>query len=288
MQLVQIGSLSEIRPAMGLLKAIERPVPGQYKDAYHQNKIERCYLFIKGEAVLGVLAILYQEESLRAYLSFDEYTLEDRVLDCVWQLLEQAIVSHPERRLFVSLNGRNHRLTQVLSEQGLHQELSVLGYTHNSSEFSPSKHELKRTDFDPKAFKQYQELFGQAYYQIRKENRFYPFNWYENFPDEAYEELVYADSQGGFKAFWDGDRLIGAYLLYQDEIDSLAVHPREWGKGYGSILLGDCLRLIRTRYDQAYLTVMESNSRAINLYERWGFARTSWYKEFFYETKAPL
>lgn len=56
------------------------------------------------------------------------------------------------------------------------------------------------------------------------------------------------------------------------ELVALNVEPRYWGCGVGYCLARDALTYLENeKYDVVYLWVVESNERAISLYERLGF-----------------
>lgn len=58
-------------------------------------------------------------------------------------------------------------------------------------------------------------------------------------------------------------------------VTGLAVTPELWGRGYGRALLMSALELVRNRgYESARLWVEINNSRAVRLFESFGFKRT--------------
>jgi GNAT superfamily N-acetyltransferase len=58
------------------------------------------------------------------------------------------------------------------------------------------------------------------------------------------------------------------------EVMALYVQPTAWGTGAGGRLLREALKRLRVPgYREATLWVLEGNHRAIDFYERFGFAR---------------
>lgn len=55
------------------------------------------------------------------------------------------------------------------------------------------------------------------------------------------------------------------------EVSAVCTHPEHTGKGYARILMLEIMRGIRDRNEIPFLHVRESNTRAVELYERLGF-----------------
>jgi ribosomal protein S18 acetylase RimI-like enzyme len=56
------------------------------------------------------------------------------------------------------------------------------------------------------------------------------------------------------------------------EVSAVCTHPEHTGHGYGRILITKVMRRIRSRGETSFLHVREDNVRAVELYERLGFA----------------
>jgi ribosomal protein S18 acetylase RimI-like enzyme len=57
------------------------------------------------------------------------------------------------------------------------------------------------------------------------------------------------------------------------EISAVCTHPDHLGHGYASTLMGNLVERIRSRGEQPILHVLPENARAIQVYERLGFAK---------------
>jgi GNAT superfamily N-acetyltransferase len=55
------------------------------------------------------------------------------------------------------------------------------------------------------------------------------------------------------------------------EVSAVCTHPEHTGKGYARILMTEIMQRIRDRGENAFLHVRQSNTRAVELYERLGF-----------------
>lgn len=280
-----ITSWQELRGGNMLLAEISSEAVKCCEAGFKHGMIHNCMIWYTDQsAIVGVWVLVVQEESWRGYLSFVKDVINQALCAQIGRIFEQTLGELDRRRFYVHLNGINSLLADVIVQTGFVQELSVIHYVLTKHVASPLlRRPLTRTGFQPPDFTRYQKLFGDAYYPLRKEHNFLPFNWYQESPKEAHAEFVAANQRGDFAGFWEGDRLIGAYMTFEDEIDSIVVHPHFQGRGYGTMILQDCITHILRRYPQVFLSVMESNSRAQRLYEHMGFRRISWYKELVYE-----
>jgi ribosomal-protein-alanine N-acetyltransferase len=75
-------------------------------------------------------------------------------------------------------------------------------------------------------------------------------------------------------------------ILDQGELANIAVRPDHLGQGYASQLLERVLDIARGRdVETIYLEVRASNSRALELYERFGFSQVGVRKMYYDEPK---
>lgn len=84
----------------------------------------------------------------------------------------------------------------------------------------------------------------------------------------------------------DGERVIGyagAFLLAPDsDVQTIAVSPRDQGKGVGAVLLTWLIdRAVAEGCRQMLLEVRSDNSPAIAMYERFGFERISVRRDYY-------
>ena len=71
-------------------------------------------------------------------------------------------------------------------------------------------------------------------------------------------------------------------ILDQGELANIAVRPGHLGQGYGSHLLQRILDIARGReVETIYLEVRASNTRAVELYERFGFSQVAVRKMYY-------
>ena len=88
--------------------------------------------------------------------------------------------------------------------------------------------------------------------------------------------------------------LIGVCLVrYQENsdyigIDLLCVNKNYQGMGFGKALLGVCLnKCIENGFHKFYLHVATTNTKAINLYKKFGFYKHKFVKNYYFNDKPP-
>lgn len=82
---------------------------------------------------------------------------------------------------------------------------------------------------------------------------------------------------GYYVGIRDGGRLVamaGERLKVPGytEVSAVCTHPEHTGKGYARVLMLEVMKRIRERGEKPFLHVRDDNARAIQLYERLGFA----------------
>lgn len=115
-------------------------------------------------------------------------------------------------------------------------------------------------------------------YEHMEENEFRP----------IFDELV---SRKFLYIFHSGGEMVGMFKLVPQKyrnshiiyLGGISIHPDQWGKGYGSMMLSEVINLITTMgYNRIELTVASVNTQAIKLYEKAGFKNEGTLKKYTY------
>jgi ribosomal protein S18 acetylase RimI-like enzyme len=98
--------------------------------------------------------------------------------------------------------------------------------------------------------------------------------WRDPDHDDDFERIQKALADGGvLLADEDGIAVVSTIGSKTAELDFLHVRPRARGKGVAAELMREAVRLVRERgLEMLELHVLESNTDARAVYERWGFA----------------
>lgn len=100
-----------------------------------------------------------------------------------------------------------------------------------------------------------------------------------NFDDPWPKEAFINDlnrNDGNLIVLKDEDKVIGYYdvwyMLSDADLASIAIQKDYQGKGYGELLLKDCIeRCIKSKVEYIHLEVKVDNIKALNLYKKLGF-----------------
>lgn len=103
----------------------------------------------------------------------------------------------------------------------------------------------------------------------------------ESFIESVAECLKEADEYPAWrpKAIYADEILVGFMMYGMFErvwFDRLLIDKRYQGKGYGTKVVSEALKMLRTEYGQKeiYLSAYPDNHKALKLYERFGFVKT--------------
>ena len=127
-----------------------------------------------------------------------------------------------------------------------------------------------------------------------------PMRWPDIEPVHRLESELFTVDPWSIEQFWselaqqsrayavavDGDRIIGyagAFLLAPDsDVQTIAVSPRDQGRGVGAILLTWLIeQAVAQGCRQMLLEVRSDNVPAIAMYERFGFVRISVRRDYY-------
>ena len=129
-----------------------------------------------------------------------------------------------------------------------------------------------------------------TYHIIKEEEKRMVCSWkyegeYACYNQPSYEEakekgmlFCNPEHEKNFRAFYDGDVLVGFTNLMEDNDGvflGIGVHPDLCSKGYGTAIIMECCRISEELYPMKplYLTVRTWNQRAIRCYEKCGFVK---------------
>jgi len=117
----------------------------------------------------------------------------------------------------------------------------------------------------------YSEIIGKCFEPMRAKHEFKPYDCYKGKRDEAIKEFEEAAAKGCFYGYKVEGTIIGAAIAVDQELDILAVSPKLQKNGYGRQLLKGVLNDMFKTYEVVEISVVESNTHVLKLYESEGF-----------------
>jgi RimJ/RimL family protein N-acetyltransferase len=114
-----------------------------------------------------------------------------------------------------------------------------------------------------------------------------PYGSSNTYRDECITFMRKKDEEGNFCAFWKEGALVGLYLLSNDWIHTIAVHPGFQNQGLGSDMLHHAIhRLLQEKnYPEVYLNCIEINEKGLHYYKKNGFEVVGYVSEHTYRPK---
>ncbi|MFX0211834.1 MAG: GNAT family N-acetyltransferase, partial [Candidatus Hodarchaeota archaeon] len=94
-----------------------------------------------------------------------------------------------------------------------------------------------------------------------------------------------ASEKSDYYALWKENTLIGVYVIENRYIDYLAIHPNHQSQGLGSLMLKYCVTMMKEKDpdQEIFVTVQDTNEKAIRFYNQNGFVVYSWFIEYNYK-----
>jgi GNAT superfamily N-acetyltransferase len=138
--------------------------------------------------------------------------------------------------------------------------------------------------FDAHFIDDFVGLFESAYMQLNLENGWDTKSYSRN-AESFCRQLIELHERQLLKSFWNQGVLLGCYIIGENFINDIVIHPDFQNRGYGSLILRHCLRFMRKEKGvfDIYLRVARSNEGAKRLYERNGFCVISHFAEHTYQ-----
>lgn len=233
----------------------------------------------------GAFCVVVKADFSVSYLSFEQ-DLEDTVLtDVIWA----ELVPHIEKDLsqhsfYLNINGRNKCALRWAQEAGFRMEMHgyKMGYRGGLPD-EVSMAGLQARGYQERDLQTILTLFDRAYRQLNDENGWRT-DWHALNAPSFRRHLIERDKAGEFVTFWDGDDLVGAYILQGIYLSDLAVDPNRQNRGLGAFILTHSLRkmLVEKKAREVRLNVAFTNTGAKRFYERHGFVEIGCFADHIY------
>lgn len=200
--------------------------------------------------------------------------------------MEKQISKHFQpnetRAICFNVYGKNKELVHFVKELGFATDMEgfQLQYDFSKEIKMPETFPLVEKGFTPDMLRNFIQLFEKAYYNLNVENGWNT-NTYQQNQDNFLNLLQKNELEEWVRSFWIDDKLIGAYILAGDYIRDFVIHPEYQNRGYGSLILKNCIHRMSNvmGIKNILLRVAQSNSGAKRFYERNNFIEISNFAE---------
>jgi ribosomal protein S18 acetylase RimI-like enzyme len=125
--------------------------------------------------------------------------------------------------------------------------------------------ELEMLPFRDEYYRQYEKIYNDCFYEMRKVLDIEPYNFYSDI-----SQMI--DKKDSIFLLMNDETIIGSIGCFGAEIDDLIVNKKYQGRGFGKKLLLWAVNHIREYTDEPItLTVAEWNTGALELYKSCDF-----------------
>lgn len=128
--------------------------------------------------------------------------------------------------------------------------------------------DVKLIPFQKKYYSEYESIYNECFYDMRKALEVEPYNFYSDFGQVE-------DKMKDIFLFLQDEIIVGSVACYGNEIDDLVVNKKYQNNGVGQKLLFWAINHIRMYSERPIIIhVAKWNEKALSIYQRNGFIIT--------------
>ncbi|AIQ45196.1 hypothetical protein R70723_04265 [Paenibacillus sp. FSL R7-0273] len=259
------------------------------RSAFERNGVTILFYAESGNNQ-GVLCLAEDNSCVIAYAAFSVCGEPDMLLDLIDDRIFPYLQSSEHREICFNVYGDNTEIIEFVREHGFVSDLEgyQLKYTGGPPDQADSLL-LQEQGFIPEMLDAFIMLFDTAYEQLCVENG-WETGGYRRQAEWFGQRLEAYEAAGRVRSFWLQEKLAGAYITEGDYIRDLVVAPKLQNRGYGRIILNQCIsHMIKNQgTGGVYLRVAASNEDALRFYERNQFVMTASFAEHTYPSVAVV
>lgn len=277
--------------AISCISKINRSAKEIFNEAYNKNCFVYKYIY-ENKGVEGIFCVIEMDNFFVSQISFSNDFNNENVITYMTDTLSDIIEKKGNKDFYLNINGNNQEIISYFWKRGFSNDATGIQYKYILK--SSDKDEIQESILlDELEFRGYEEQYADQYIDLRDE-AFNPLDTAcGNKPDanrrnkeKVLEWLRDSDKEDNFGTFWLQGELVGLYVLYNDYLNSLAIHPKFQNKGYGSRILKFCINkmLNDKKYIEIYLNCLIQNKDAHKFYIKNGFEKCGFYSENTYRS----
>lgn len=275
----------DLEYARSMLLRINHSAADIFYRSYRAGRVSKKFI-LEQEYNHGVFTVVEGDTFYSFQLSFENDVSDYEVIKFIEEELNYIVSVQENKDIYVNFNAYNEALVNYFMEYGLVRD--ALGFefyiTTDSDKVNRLKDFTLRPDISAKNYEEehslkYLKLLDEAFRKqqiaCKEEQDIFSKN------HEGNKAWLKGMKENDFKTFWVNDDLVGLYIVNENYIDFIAVHPNYERKGYGSDILNYCIkdRIYENHFDNLYLATYYQNRKAQRLYLKNGFKVRGFYCE---------
>lgn len=268
------------------ISRINRSALRIFQEGYEEGIVTTALIY-QSDANEGYFGVIEREDFIVVHLSFKQDLQDKQAFAEVQKHVDDVIARRGERDIYLNSHGENPSIIAYFRARGFVADAIGYEFRYVATDIRIPENQLAITKFEKEQADLYLELIDEAFAPLDRACNDEPNSLRRN-RDTSIEALEKVDGKDNFRAFWLGDRLIGVYLIKEDILHILAVHPEYQSKGYGAIIMYHWLDQMfnQKKLPEVYLYVVEKNQAAYRFYKRLGFEQTAHYVETTYRNES--
>lgn len=235
----------------------------------------------------GVVALSQGDEFLVCHISFINDLQDEEMLQEIDQFVQGAIEGKGEKDLYLNLYGGNSMLISRFRAKGFKEDVKGYQFCYRATQGVPSEQEIEGI-LSPLEFRRFEEKDADLYIEVTDE-AFKPLDLQsgcepcgsKRHREQVIPALKRRDENGEFGSFWLKDELVGIFILHNEYINTIAVHPKFQSQGWGSDILKYCIyHMVKNKkYEEIYLNCLEINEQGLHYYRKNNFQVVGYFSE---------
>lgn len=235
----------------------------------------------------GVVAFSQADGYWVGQISFIDDLQDEVMLQEIDQIILKAIERKGEEDLYLNVYGGNSTLISRILAKGFKEDMKGYQFSYPAIQGVQSEQEvegilslLEFRRFEEKDADLYIEVIDEAFKSLDMQLGYEPYGS-KRHREQVIPGLKQRDENGEFGSFWLNNELVGIFILHDDYIREIAVHPKFQSQGWGSCILRYCIRymIINKKYDKIYLNCLEINEKGLHFYRKNNFKVTGYFSE---------
>lgn len=268
--------------AIYMLSKINRSAKKVFEQAYEEQFLKECLIYDDKDN-RGIMTIIEDEKYYCIQVSFERDVNNYNIIKLIHDKIKLIVSVKGSKDLYLNINAYNSIIVNYFRNYGFVQD--SFGFEYKMDRTAEKVNELHNFKLrEGLSFRKFEDNFAQNYLNLLEDS----FREQDIMCGEEHKLgentvswLKKADEKNEFGALWNDNCLIGLYVLDGEYISNIAILSEYKGKGYGTVILNQCLKdiFINKGYKETYLYVYAVNIKAQKMYLKNGFVVSAFYSE---------
>lgn len=266
--------------SISMISKINHSACEYFEHAYKTDKIIKFKVNDK-----GVVVFIEEEEFFICQVSFLDDVYDENIIESIEN--EINYISNFKKSLFLNMNNENQNIVKYFLNNNFIPDMFGIEFRFDKENYQKTNKDdsIMFAKLDESKMDEYIHLLDEAFNPIDAKKGIV--NHFSKNKEQTTRDLILDNNYNNFKAMFYKGELIGMCILYENYIKDLVIKPIMQKKGFGKLLLNECLDILFNERGNncVYLRTETTNENAINFYLSNGFQITGNFAETTYQLK---